>query len=118
MRRRGNKWLVVLAFGTVALLVLVPAIFHLAKTAYRDRTVIEKLPAGFTDDVSRLDTTKIAEIWDIPSDAQKGEDGCATCCTGRRSRTCMCQSPVRDIAWVGKPSIREALRSICSLSRA
>jgi FAD/FMN-containing dehydrogenase len=75
MRRRGQKWLVVFAVISVALLVIVPPIFLLVRTAYRDRTVVEKLPAGYTDDVSRLDKTQIAEIWDIPSDPQKGEDG-------------------------------------------
>jgi FAD/FMN-containing dehydrogenase len=74
MRRREKKWLVVLAVGIVALLVLVPPISHLIRTAYQDRAVVEKLPAGYTDDVSRLDKTQIAEIWDIPSDPQKGED--------------------------------------------
>ena len=72
MRRRGNKFL--LAVGIVALLTLVPPVFHLAWTAYRDRNVLEKHPAGYTDDVSRLDKTQIAEIWDIPSDPQEAED--------------------------------------------
>jgi FAD/FMN-containing dehydrogenase len=66
---------VVLAVGTVALLVLVPPILHLARTAYQDRTVVENLPTGYADDVSRLDKTQIAENWDMPSDPQKGEDG-------------------------------------------
>jgi len=74
MSRRRNKWLMVLAVGTVASLALVPPIFHLVRTAYRDRAVVENLPAGFADDVSRLDKTQVAEIWDIPSDPQKGED--------------------------------------------
>jgi hypothetical protein len=74
MRRRGKKWLLMLAIGIVALLVLVPPISHLVRTAYRDRTVVQNLLAGYMDDVSRLDKTHIAEIWDIPSDPQKGED--------------------------------------------
>src|ERR1700730_11237560 len=74
MRRRGKKWLVVLTVGIVALLVLVPPSSHLIRTAYQDRAVVERLPAGYTDDVSRLDKTQIAEIWDMPSDPQKGED--------------------------------------------
>src|ERR1700730_2374080 len=61
MRRRGKKWLVVLTVGIVALLVLVPPISNLIRTAYQDRAVVEKLPAGYTDDVSRLDKTQIAE---------------------------------------------------------
>src|ERR1700687_3408845 len=73
---RGRKsWLVALVIGVVASITLVPPIFHLVRTAYQDRAVIEKLPAGYADDVSRLDKTKIAEIWDIPSDPQKAEEG-------------------------------------------
>src|ERR1700734_388405 len=75
MRRRGKKWLVVLAVVSVASFVIAPPIFHLVRTAYRDRAVVEKLPAGYTDDVSRLDRTQIAEVWDMPSDPQKGVDG-------------------------------------------
>jgi FAD/FMN-containing dehydrogenase len=47
----------------------------IAKTAYRDRSVVTKLPAGYTDDVSRLNKTQVAEIWNIPSDPEKGEAG-------------------------------------------
>ena len=74
MSRPRNKWLWVLAVGTLALLALAPPIFHLIRTAYRDRTVVERLSPGFADDVSRLDKTPVAEIWDIPSDPQRGED--------------------------------------------
>jgi FAD/FMN-containing dehydrogenase len=74
MHRLGKKWVVVFAVAIVAFLALFPPLFHLARTAYRDRNVIEKLSAGYTDDVSRLDKTQIAEIWDIPSDPQKAED--------------------------------------------
>jgi FAD/FMN-containing dehydrogenase len=63
-----------LGLGVVAILVIVPPVLHLIITAYRDRAVIEKLPAGYRDHVSRLDKTQVAEIWDIPSDAQKGEN--------------------------------------------
>jgi FAD/FMN-containing dehydrogenase len=74
MRRRGTKRFVVLAAGIVALLIFIPPIFHLVRTAYRDRSVIEKVPPGYTDDVSRLNKTQIAEIWDMPSDPQKAEN--------------------------------------------
>ena len=74
MSRPRKTSLLVLAVGTVALLAVVPPIFHLVRTAYRDRSVVEHLPPGFADDVSRLDKTQVAEIWDIPSDPQKGED--------------------------------------------
>lgn len=64
-----------LALGTLASLTLGPPIFHLVRTAYHDKAVIEKLPAGYVDDVSRLNKTRIAEVWEMPSDPQKGEEG-------------------------------------------
>ena len=72
MSRRSKTWLLVLTAGTIALLF--PPVFHLSRTAYRDRNVVEKLPAGYADDVSRLNKTQIAESWDIPSDPAKGEE--------------------------------------------
>ncbi|MCU1272392.1 MAG: linked oxidase domain protein [Acidobacteriaceae bacterium] len=74
MSRRRTQRLLLLAVGAVALLAIIPPTFHLVRTAYLDRTVVEKLPAGYADDVSRLNKTQVAEIWDIPSDPQKGED--------------------------------------------
>jgi FAD/FMN-containing dehydrogenase len=70
---RSRKQRVLLALATLAMVALLPPMFHLAKTAYRDRGVVAKLPAGYTDDVSRLNKTQVAEIWDMPSDAEKGE---------------------------------------------
>jgi hypothetical protein len=71
MRRREKRWIVVLAAGIVTLLILMRPIFHLISTAYRDRNVVEKLSPGYTDDVSRLDATQIAKIWDMPSDPSR-----------------------------------------------
>ena len=72
MSHRRKQW-IFLTLGTVALLALAPPTFLLIKTAYQDRSPIAKLPAGYADDVSRLNKTPVAEIWDIPSDAEKGE---------------------------------------------
>ncbi len=74
MSRRRKQWPLLLTAGFIVLLVLVPPIYVLVRTAYRDRAVVEKLPAGYADDVSRLNKTQVAEIWDIPGDPQKGED--------------------------------------------
>jgi hypothetical protein len=57
MRRYEKKRLIGDTLGALASLLIVPPIFHLVRTAYRDRTVIEKLPAGYADDVSRLNKT-------------------------------------------------------------
>lgn len=66
-----KKWLLWIPAGVVALLLM--PVFLLIRTAYRDRSVIDKLPPGYTDDISRLDKTKIAGIWDIPADPERGE---------------------------------------------
>jgi FAD/FMN-containing dehydrogenase len=71
---RRRQWPLALAVGTLALLIFAPPLFHLIRTAYRDKRLVDNLPAGFADDVSRLDKTQVAEIWDIPSDPQEGED--------------------------------------------
>src|SRR5713101_857304 len=73
MSRPSKTRLLVLIAGIIALLASFPPILHLFRTAYRDRNVIEKLPAGYADDVSRLNKTQIAETWDIPSDTLRGE---------------------------------------------
>src|SRR4029077_8786773 len=74
MSRRRTQRLLLVTVGTIALLAIVPPTFHLVRTAYLDRNVVEKLPAGYADDVSRLNKTPVAEIWDMPSEPQKGED--------------------------------------------
>src|SRR6266550_5637125 len=74
MSRRRTKWLLSLTVGIIVLVVLGPPIYVLVRTSYRDRAVVEKLPAGYADDISRLNKTQVAEVWDIPGDPQKGED--------------------------------------------
>jgi FAD/FMN-containing dehydrogenase len=72
MRRHQKRFLVVLAVGIA--LALFPPLFLLIRAAYRDRSVHEKIPAGYTDDVSRLNKTQVAELWHIPSDPREAED--------------------------------------------
>jgi FAD/FMN-containing dehydrogenase len=74
MFHRKKTLLLVLAVATIAFLVLLPPIFRLVRTAYLDKNVPRKLPAGYADDVSRLNKTRIAEAWDIPADPSKGEE--------------------------------------------
>jgi FAD/FMN-containing dehydrogenase len=71
MSRRSRVLWFVLAVGAGALSF--PPVFHLARTAWRDRNVVPKLPFGYADDVSRLNKTQIAETWDIPSDPDRAE---------------------------------------------
>ena len=71
MSLRKYKWLLVLM--VVVLASVLPPMVVLVRTAYRDRNVIARIPAGYADDVSRLNKTKIAGIWDIPADPEGGE---------------------------------------------
>src|SRR6266566_3195281 len=72
--RRTKTRLFVLAVGLIVLLVFVGPILRLARTAYRHRNVIEKLPAGYVDDVSRMNKVQVAETWDTPANPQKAEE--------------------------------------------
>src|SRR5437868_6018639 len=72
--RRTKTRLFVLAIGLIVLLVFVGPILRLARTAYPHRNVIEKLPAGYVDDVSRMNKVEVAETWDIPTNPQKAEE--------------------------------------------
>jgi FAD/FMN-containing dehydrogenase len=63
--------------ATIALLVAIaflirPAI-HLLRTSSRDVNVLAELPPGHIDDASRLNQTKVAEVWDVPIDAAEPE---------------------------------------------
>src|SRR5437588_3411500 len=72
--RSTKTRLFVLAVGLIVLLVFLGPILRLARTAYRHRNVIEKLPAGYVDDVSRMNKVQVAETWDIPANPQKAEE--------------------------------------------
>ena len=54
----------------VALLLASPPSVHLLRTWWRDRNAIAPLPRGYADDVSRLNRTLIAEVWDMPADSR------------------------------------------------
>ncbi len=73
MFRNRKSGLFVLAGGILALLAFGRPVFHLVRTAYRDRNATAKLPPGYTDDASRLNQTKISKIWNIPQDPQMAE---------------------------------------------
>jgi hypothetical protein len=71
---RRSKTTFVLAAVIIVLLVFAGPVLRLARTAYRDRNVIERLPAGYADDISRMNKAKIAETWDIPANPEKAEE--------------------------------------------
>jgi FAD/FMN-containing dehydrogenase len=74
MKKRTRRVLAVLAVGLVILAaVFGKPLFHLARTAFHDVDELEELPPGYVDDASRLNPTKVAEVWPIPADAEDAE---------------------------------------------
>jgi len=64
------------SIGLVILLFLVliahPAL-HLARMIWNDRDEMIAPPAGAANDTSRLNETRVAEVWKIPADSQAAE---------------------------------------------
>ncbi len=72
--RRLLRPRVILALLAVCLLAFLgrPA-FHLGRTALHDRDTREPVPTGYVDDASRLNQTRVKEVWDIPTDPVTAE---------------------------------------------
>jgi len=68
---RRTRWIV----GGVSLLVVISArpTWHLWQVSQRDRGSLPEIPAGFADDASRLNLTKVNRVWDIPEDLEQAE---------------------------------------------
>jgi FAD/FMN-containing dehydrogenase len=60
-------------FFLLLLVLVAHPIFHLIKTAWNDRNEIAPTPPGKIDDASRLDETRVAKIWEIPTDREAAE---------------------------------------------
>ncbi|GIW95124.1 MAG: L-gulonolactone oxidase [Pirellulaceae bacterium] len=75
MKRRTRRVLAIVAIGflLVAVGALARPIIHLIYTASRDVRGPESLPPGYVDDASRLNRTKVAEVWKVPVDSQDPE---------------------------------------------
>ena len=74
MKKLRHRILTILGIGllVVVILLIKPAI-HLIGTAIRDPDTLEPPPAGYVDDASRLNQTKVAEVWQVPVDADDPE---------------------------------------------
>ena len=73
MRFRSRVLFLAIGAGLLALILVGRPAFYLLRTTYEDRPAIEKLPPGFADDISRMDKTTVAEVWDIPSHPAEAE---------------------------------------------
>ena len=73
-RKRKRRTLIILSVGLAILVgVLAKPVIHLLQTASRDVNELEELPSGYVDDASRLNSTKVAEVWQIPVDGDDPE---------------------------------------------
>ena len=72
---RFFKHCVVAAFGALFLAAVFAGrpLLHLAKIAWRDVEGREHPPVGFVDDASRMNLTKVLEVWPVPVDAKEAE---------------------------------------------
>ena len=72
--QRKRRVLLFLAIGLVVLAgLLARPVLHLATFASRDSEHLEELPDGFVDDASRLNRTRVAEVWHVPVDRDDPE---------------------------------------------
>ncbi|QDT01142.1 FAD-binding protein [Adhaeretor mobilis] len=72
MKRILRSWLG-LATVTVLGVVLTRPAWHLFSTAWKDQHASYTLPEGYVDDASRMNATKVAEVWPIPTDREEAE---------------------------------------------
>ncbi len=73
-KKRKRRVLIILAVGLVVLAgVLARPLMHLLYTASRDANELEDLPPGYVDDASRLNLTKVGEVWQVPVDSDEPE---------------------------------------------
>jgi FAD/FMN-containing dehydrogenase len=72
---RTRRWiLITLAITTtIVVAVLARPAFHLARALWNDSDRLEPLPPGYVDDASRLNATKVEEVWSIPADPAAAE---------------------------------------------
>lgn len=68
---KRTRWIV--AFLVLPLAVSVRPVWHVWRSARHDVDSLPETPPGFTNDASRLNLTKVRQIWDIPTDAEQAE---------------------------------------------
>lgn len=69
---RRTRWIVAFVI-IVSMLISARPTWHLWRAVQRDHGTLPTIPAGFADDASRLNLTKINRIWEIPQDTAQAE---------------------------------------------
>ncbi|MEX2120101.1 MAG: FAD-binding oxidoreductase [Pirellulales bacterium] len=72
-KRRKLGGLVVLGLGLALAVVLSRPVVHLIYSALDDASELTDLSPGYVDDASRLNATQVAEVWQVPVDADDPE---------------------------------------------
>ncbi|MCH6550728.1 MAG: hypothetical protein IH804_01775, partial [Planctomycetes bacterium] len=72
-KRRRWIWLAAGAGLLIAALVLGRPAAHLVRTWWTDTNELEELPAGIVDDASRMNATRVAEIWNVPPETEAAQ---------------------------------------------
>jgi FAD/FMN-containing dehydrogenase len=70
--RRRVAAVAAIALGIPVLLFIRPG-WYLLRAAWRDADVVEPLPPGMVDDASRLNRTRVSEVWSVPPDPDDAE---------------------------------------------
>lgn len=68
--KRKRRVLVAFFLGLLVMAgVLAPPLTHLITTVYQDTNDLQDPPPGFVDDASRLNQTRVTEVWQVPVDS-------------------------------------------------
>jgi FAD/FMN-containing dehydrogenase len=93
-RKRWWVWIPLSGFGVVAILLARPVGF-LVFTAVLDRDERVPLARGVVDDASRLDATKVDEVWDMPAGDDAEERLRQVLARARREHLCVTAAGAR-----------------------
>jgi hypothetical protein len=75
VRKEFRRWMrgTLLLLSAIAAIFLGQPIYLWVNAWFHDRPVVEHLPPGYADDESRMNRTRIAEVWSIPAESAAAE---------------------------------------------
>jgi len=72
-KRKNRIWFILLACLITLVVLSIRPLIHLLDSGSEDTNERQPTPAGYVDDASRLNLTKVDEVWHIPVDHQDPE---------------------------------------------